>query len=205
MMSRSLPSLVVLVVGAAVLLMARDAFRGAPDTAEADAAEHDASLDSARAERAIARADSAALRAVQAQQALADSIARWHVERVRLHATVRSETRHHAALADSVRARVDSATAELVDRMEAGFADAIAAEREYRRTVEGERDGYASRLRVALRETGALRVALGARTAETHDLRAANEALRAALAGKARRAWGERAVAVAAITLAVLR
>lgn len=90
----------------------------------AEVVERAEKVDSALADAAMsdARADSAAAVAVKATQALEDSVALWKVERKRLTGVVVRERTHHASLAGSLRARVDSATALIVDDMEAANA-----------------------------------------------------------------------------------
>lgn len=55
-----------------------------------------------------------------------DSVAVWEAEQDSLREEIEDEREHHSALADSVRERVDSATAAMVDRMQESLDAALA-------------------------------------------------------------------------------
>lgn len=79
------------------------------------------------------------------KEAYADSVAEWAAERARLRSVVREEEAHHASLADSVIARVDSTTAEIVTRMQSSHVatmmvrDSIEASKDIQIKVLGTR------------------------------------------------------------------
>lgn len=110
--------LVVVTIFVAIVMVARangEAHRAT--AAELEARElADAALDSVVAIRAarnaLVAADSARMAAME------DSAKVWRARDAQRRAEIAQERQHHASLADSVRARVDSATAVMVDRME---------------------------------------------------------------------------------------